>query len=702
MVPGKTEVALMQVRQGEKVDLRQLEEGQLGYAIDTGEIFIGAPNEQRLSGRTFRNLKLLTELNGVSSSVISLLDVMVGTGTAKGTIKLTRTFSDESVQVTDNIAVRDVLTTDDAARFVGIEAIYNLAIAADDVTADKIPSLNSVNLTLNNRLQYYIRNDKKTNDLIPVGSTDGEKVTTPIAVDRTITDRLQGYISVLDIPQVMVNVSELTITSENISTIYTLYSTATRLASTKQLTMPSASATNAGLLTAADYITIQSFDARISRLEASGVWRGSFQQMDELPTSRTSPTLAGGYADINDFVTVTNGMDPHCETGQAVFRLRALNESTGEIPVERFTISQTVGSSLSDITVDKTIYKSRTGIDFDTSIIYTYSPEYNYSYDGISDGHAGEDYVVGDLVGYEDIVFRVSSVNADGGITGLTLETPTGYVEINEDNAVLSDINTPGRRHSYPADPSGERPTSEAAIIKISSTANGNATWIDNEGRLVDFAVYGISYTGTPVIGDEITLVYQASGWGFDYWISMNIAIATEHKTGVVLSSTDINKVSVGLDGTMTVNCYSSHEQRINDNANGLTRKVSINQGAANYGKTLVVDSSGNLVLGNKRLDDGIWDYTRGEFISYAEDPLEDWNLLPSGIFNLTTTGSTLHSVPGDVGSEYHVTVTSYKGKTLQMAVDMSNPLKQFSRVYDGTSWSTWNYSYASWVPGNN
>ena len=29
MIPGKTEVALIQVRQGEKADLRQLEEGNL-------------------------------------------------------------------------------------------------------------------------------------------------------------------------------------------------------------------------------------------------------------------------------------------------------------------------------------------------------------------------------------------------------------------------------------------------------------------------------------------------------------------------------------------------------------------------------------------------------------------------------------------------------------------------------------------------
>ena len=701
MIPGKTEVALIQVRQGEKADLRQLEEGQFGYALDTGELYIGAPNEGRLAGREFRNLKLLTELNGVSSATVTLVDVILQTGTENGTMKLIRSYTNGEDVTVDNIPVKNVLTVDNIPDFVSVNDIYNTAIAAGDTTSNKVPSLNSINLTLENRLQYYIRNDKKTSNLIPVGTTDGENVTTPIAVDRTITDRLLNYITKLELPQVITDVSnDYTITTDNITHIYSLYNVAAGTTMSRTLTLPSASASTAGLLTASDYSKMQNYDERISRLEEGGIWRGSYENMVDLPTSITDPSLAGGFADINDFVTVINGMDPNCETGQAVFRLREFDESTGTIPAESLTVTQTVGSSLSNLEIDRMRYKRHTGLDFDTSIIYTYSPEYSYVVT-VPSGFGGADYAVGDVVMYRGIRIEVTNVDALGSITGVNVITTSGYEDINEQQAVVSDVSTQAR-HTYPAQPSATPPTSEAARVQVTSSTNGNYSWVDGDGEVIDLPVYGITYTGTPVNGDELTVVYVASGWGFDYWISMNIAIATEYKEGVVKSSNDISKVSVGLDGTMTVNSYAGHEQRITANAQAITERVAIAQGSVNEGKTLIVDNSGNLVLTTRRLNDGIWDYTNGEFISYPDDPIEDWNDLTSGIYNLTTDSNTLHSVPGDTGGDFHVTTTTYNGKTLQIAIDMSNPLKQYTRVYDGTTWSTWNYAYASWVPGNN
>ena len=257
MIPGKTEVALIQIRQGDKADLRQLEEGQFGYALDTGEIFLGAPNEGRLAGREFRNLKILTELNGVSSSNVSMVDVTLQAGTDNGTMKLIKSFSTGEDVTIDNIPVKNVLTTDDISRFVGVEAIYNLAIAADDTTTDKIPSLYSINLTLDNRLQYYIRNDAKTSSIIAVGTTDGDSVTTPIAVDRTITDRLANYITTSTVPQVVSDITMQSPATDSITLLYSILYTATGNSQTNSLVFPSASATSAGLITASDYATIQ-------------------------------------------------------------------------------------------------------------------------------------------------------------------------------------------------------------------------------------------------------------------------------------------------------------------------------------------------------------------------------------------------------------------------------------------------------------
>ena len=698
MIPGKTEVALIQVRQGEKADLRQLEEGQFGYALDTGELYIGAPNEGRLAGRKFRNLKLLTELNGVSSATVTLVDVILQTGTENGTMKLIRSYTNGEDVTVDNIPVRNVLTVDNIPDFVSVNDIFNSVIPTSDTTSDKIPSLNSVNLTLDNRLQYYIRNDKKTSNLIPVGTTDGENVTTPIAVDRTLTSRLQNYIARTEFPEqgpgIMVNVSDYNITIDSVSTIYSFYNPRSNSSSSKILTLPSASPLSAGLVTAADYVTIQNYGARISKLEASGVWKGSFNEMSDLPATTTNPSLAGGSADINDFVTVINGKDPRGNTGQAIFRLREYDTSTGQIPVENFEISQTVGSSLSNLSIDIATYKRRTGIDVDAAIVYIYSPEYNYTVNLYS---RGAHYTVGDIVCYEDIQLEVATVDASGAITSFNQITTSGYQNINESTAVLSDVNTTDR-HDYPAHDTYY----EAARVEIISTVGINSSWMDSGGHLVDLTNLGISYVGTPVNGDEITINYTASGWGFDYWVSFSVAIATEFEAGIVKSSSDISKVSVGLDGTMTVNSYNDHEHRITANTQAITERVAIAQGAANEGKSLVVNSSGNLVLTQGRMDDGIWDYANNEFISYVSDPIDDWDALPSGIYNLTTDSNTLHSVPGDTGGDFHVTATTYKNKTIQIAVDMSNPLKQYTRSYNGTTWSSWSYPYASWVPGNN
>lgn len=718
MVPGKTEVALIQVRQGEKADLRQLEEGQFGFAIDTGELFIGAPSEKRLSGREFRNLKLLTELNGVSSSTISLLDVALQHGTDEATLKLLRYFTDGSIVETDNIEVLGVLKESDASRFIPIESIYNLAIAAGDTTSDKIPSLNSINLTLDNRLQYYIRNDAKWIDLISPGSTDGDHITTPISVDRTITDRLTNYITKLELPQVVTNIGDPTFSNDNITTIYSLLNVISGTSQTKIYTLPSASTTSAGLLTASDYAAIQEYDERISKLEAGGVWRGSYENMIDLPTSREDPSLAGGYADINDFVTVVNGRNPSYESGQAVFRLVEFDETTGAIPEEQLTVAQTSGSSLIDLDIDKGRFKRHTGIDFDTSIVYTYSNGFDYTFDGFATDSGspliGEKYYVGDIVGYRsahdhELQFEVISTDnsegdGSGGITGLNLITTSGYEEITELEGILQDVATQVR-HKYPKDPSAIPVEYNAAVVKISSSLDTSSPdWIDEEFNVIDLDVYGITYdsSSVPVVGDEITVDYTASGWKFDYWISVNISIATDSKAGVVKSSNDINKVSVGLDGTMTVNSYQVHEQRITSNTNALTEKVSIAQGLLNEGKILIVDTNGNLTLTVQRLNDGIWNYTTGEFNTQA-NVIDDWNTLPSGIYNLTTDSNTLHPIPGDTtGNDYHVTTTTYNGKTLQIAVDLSNPMRQFTRVYDGSTWSAWNYAYASWVPGNN
>lgn len=707
MIPGKTEVALIQVRQGDKADLRQLEEGQFGYALDTGELYIGAPNEGRLAGREFRNLKLLTELNGVSSATVTLVDVILQSGTNNGTMKLIRSYTNGEDVTVDNIPVKNVLTIDNIPDFVSVNDIFNSVIPAGDTTSNKIPSLNSVNLTLDNRLQYYIRNDKKTSNLIPVGTTDGENVTTPIAVDRTIADRLLNYITITKVPEVLTNIS-LTTSPDNAVISYIKTNTATGGGTpTNPLIFNSASASSAGLVTAADYQKIQEYDTRISRLENGGVWRGSFENMSDLPGLNTSSSLSGGYADINDFVTVINGVDPRGETGQAVFRLRNYDTSTGVIPIERFNISQTVGSSLSDLAVDPTTFKYRTGVDTDTDFVYTYTTDYDYVFDGFAidpDTSAtldGVGYAVGDIVEYQientedKIRMEVTGVNS-GKITSLTFLTPTAYRPIDENFCVLSDVSTQ-TAHAYPDD--GQHAL--GAVVKIKTTTGSNNVWIDSEYRPVDLTLLGVSYTGTPVIDDEITVEYTASGWGFDYWVSMNIGIATEHKTGVVLSSNDINKVSVGLDGTMTVNSYTDHEQRITANATAIAERVSIAQGALNEGKILVVNSSGDLVLSSGKLSDGIWDYTNNEFITQPS-PIDDWNDLPSGIYNLSTDLNTLHSVPNDTGGDYHVTTTAYNNKKIQIAVDMSNPLKQYTRSYDGTSWSSWNYPYASWVPGNN
>lgn len=708
MIPGKTEVALIQIRQGDKADLRQLEEGQFGYALDTGEIFLGAPNEGRLAGREFRNLKILTELNGVSSSNVSMVDVTLQAGTDNGTMKLIKSFSTGEDVTIDNIPVKNVLTTDDISRFVGVEAIYNLAIAADDTTTDKIPSLYSINLTLDNRLQYYIRNDAKTSSIIAVGTTDGDSVTTPIAVDRTITDRLANYITTSTVPQVVSDITMQSPATDSITLLYSILYTATGNSQTNSLVFPSASATSAGLITASDYATIQEYDTRITRLEASGVWRGSYERMADLPTSRTDPSLAGGYADANDFVTVINGMDPNGETGQAVFRLREFDETTGAIPAENFDIQQTTGSSLSDLDVVTMTFKRRTGVDFDTTFTYKYSPIYNYVFSGIytdpdtSISYPGTGYIVGDIVECDnDIQLEVTQVDANNGIVDATILTTTGTINhvSDFDTGRVWDVTTTNR-HRRQDDDDYRAGDFEPAVVNVSSVDSGSSVWVDEDYHEVDLSLYGISYTGTPVNGDVITLTYTASGWGFDYWISINIAIATEYKTGVVLSSPDINKVSVGLDGTMTVNSYAGHEQRITANTNALTEKVPIFQGVTNEGKTLIVDNSGNLTLTNQGLNDGIWDYTAGEFITQSS-PIEDWNTLPSGIYNLTTDSNTLHSLPGDIGGDYHVTTTTYNGKTIQIAVDMSNPMKQYVRTYDGTTWSTWNYPYASWVPGN-
>lgn len=701
MIPGKTEVALIQVRQGEKADLRQLEEGQFGYALDTGELYIGAPNEGRLAGREFRNLKLLTELNGVSSATVTLVDVILQSGTNNGTMKLIRSYTNGEDVTIDNIPVRNVLTVDNIPDFVSVNEIFKrVSIPADyiDPTGEGertlVPSLGSINLTLDNRLQYYIRNDKKTNDIILLGSTDGDKVTTPFAVDRTLTDRLQGYINKLAVPKVMVNVNDYTITTDNISVLFSLFDTQSSMSSSKILTLPSASTVSAGLITASDYATIQDYGTRISKLEASGVWKGSFENVSDLPISINDPRLAGGSADINDFVTVINGQNPLGDTGQAIFRLRNYDAATGQIPTESITISQTQGSSLSNLALDIATYKRRTGLDVDTDIVYTYRSDYNYIVTLYS---GGEQYAVDDIVVYEGIELVVTGVDSNGAITSFTQATTVGWAEINETDVVLSDVSTTNRH-----DETAHDNYYEAARINITSTAGSNSSWTDTGDHLVDFNVLGISNTGTPVVGDEVTVFYRASGWGFDYWVSFNINIATEHEVGVVRGSPDINKITVGLDGTMTVNCYNDHEYRITTNTQAISERVTKAQGVANEGKILVVDNYGNLVLSQGRLNDGIWDYANNEFNTYPDNPIDDWDALPSGMYNLTTDSNTLHSVPGDTGGDFHVTTTTYKNKTIQIAIDMSNPLKQYTRSYDGTSWSSWSYPYASWVPGNN
>lgn len=48
----------MIIRYGNRADLRQLATGEFGYALDTGEIFIGAPN---LTSQNSGNLKIVTE-----------------------------------------------------------------------------------------------------------------------------------------------------------------------------------------------------------------------------------------------------------------------------------------------------------------------------------------------------------------------------------------------------------------------------------------------------------------------------------------------------------------------------------------------------------------------------------------------------------------------------------------------------------------
>lgn len=714
MIPGKTEVALMQVRQGEEADLRQLEEGQFGYATDTGELYIGAPREGRLAGRTFRNLKVLTELNGVSTSTVSLRNVTLETGEQSGTVKLTRFYTDGSIDPVDNIPVRNVLTTDDASDFVNVTDIFNEAIPSASVVSNKVPSLNSINQTLNERLAIFVQTNQMTSDVIATGTSVGDKVTTPIAVDRTISNRLSAYISKAEVPNIVVNVGDLTYTGDSFTTAISTLSTQYGTTSTRYLTFPSATSERAGLITASDYNTLYSFDTRISKLEAGGVWRGSFVNMVDLPRNRIDESLAGGEADLNDFVTVTNAQDPYCEVGQAVFRLKTYDETTGAIPQESFELS-TTSVYLTDLDIDKTKFKRHTGVSYDSTIVYTYTHDYNYVFNGfvVDEGVTlnGDGYAVGDIVecitdNEKKIQLEVTTINETdpndntGKITSLTFLTPTGYENLSiVDGAVLSDVQTL-KPHAYPVDP--QRPCDPAAVIKIASTSGTHMNWIDQKFRVIDLDVLGITFTGSPVEGDELIIDYQASGWAFDYWISMNIAIATSVKEGVVKGSPDISKVSVELDGTMTVNSYLTHEQRISANTQAITERVAIAQGVINAGKLLAVNNSGNVALTSFTMSNGIWDYANQEFVTYANNPVDDWNDLPSGIYNVTTDSNTLHSVPGDTGGDFHVTTTTYNSKTIQIAIDMSNPLKQYVRSYNGSVWTNWNYPYASWVPGNN
>lgn len=75
MIPGTKEIALIQHRRGTAVDLpSNLEEAELGFCTDTGDLVIGAPNLHELDGRErdqnnifpYHNLRILTELTDVT------------------------------------------------------------------------------------------------------------------------------------------------------------------------------------------------------------------------------------------------------------------------------------------------------------------------------------------------------------------------------------------------------------------------------------------------------------------------------------------------------------------------------------------------------------------------------------------------------------------------------------------------------------
>jgi hypothetical protein len=152
----------------------QLAEGEIGFATDTGELFIGAPNLSSTSyitpaplSRSDQNIRILTELDSVAQSNI-FSEVSLPVGNNQTTIY--------EFNMNDNFAIMDYALTDNSLGPIvtstlwmvitdGANIIHDNSFASSDITftisyINYIPTLQCVNhiddeLTLSYKIRSW-------------------------------------------------------------------------------------------------------------------------------------------------------------------------------------------------------------------------------------------------------------------------------------------------------------------------------------------------------------------------------------------------------------------------------------------------------------------------------------------------------------------------------------------------------------------
>lgn len=106
--------------------------------------------------------------------------------------------------------------------------------------------------------------------------------------------------------------------------------------SSKNITLPVSSDTKDGLMPSGTLGTISSIIERITYLENSGVWKGTFDTLNDMPTHTPNPGFVGGSVNINDFIDISSDLD-HGEQPTR-YRIIEIDEGTGELTYQFVTI----------------------------------------------------------------------------------------------------------------------------------------------------------------------------------------------------------------------------------------------------------------------------------------------------------------------------------------------------------------------------